>query len=63
MAEMVMVHTRSKAVEHARGWVATKIGFVDIVMDFREGSTDISRFAGLLVAVTCGDGGDVQWCL
>ena len=23
--------TRSKAVEHARGWVATKIGFEDIV--------------------------------
>ena len=46
-------HTRSKAVEHALGCVATKIGFDDMV-DWLEGSTDISRFARLLLVFIAG---------
>jgi hypothetical protein len=40
-------------VEHALGCVATKMGFVDILGGWLEGSTDISRFAGLLVGGSC----------
>lgn len=35
---MSKIHTRSKAVEHALGWVATKIGLFDI-SDFSDGPT------------------------